>query len=144
MPNFDVEGLAKKLGVSDRTMTAGDHKDILSMTQPIDDFEKAHVQSVLDDVHKHFIDAVTAGRGDRLKDIEGNRIFSGLFWSGDQAIALGLADKAGGIRDIGKSLEIDEYVNYTPVDPLEQLLGCLLYTSPSPRDKRQSRMPSSA
>ena len=23
-------------------------------------------------------------------------------------------------------------------------LGCLLYTSPSPRDKRQSRMPSSA
>ena len=27
---------------------------------------------------------------------------------------------------------------------LDQLLDCLLYTSPSPRDKRQSRMPSSA
>ena len=27
---------------------------------------------------------------------------------------------------------------------LEQFAGCLLYTSPSPRDKRQSRMPSSA
>ena len=27
---------------------------------------------------------------------------------------------------------------------LELLKGCLLYTSPSPRDKRQSRMPSSA
>ena len=26
----------------------------------------------------------------------------------------------------------------------EELIGCLLYTSPSPRDKRQSRMPSSA
>ena len=26
----------------------------------------------------------------------------------------------------------------------ERLTGCLLYTSPSPRDKRQSRMPSSA
>ena len=26
----------------------------------------------------------------------------------------------------------------------ESLQGCLLYTSPSPRDKRQSRMPSSA
>ena len=26
----------------------------------------------------------------------------------------------------------------------DQSLGCLLYTSPSPRDKRQSRMPSSA
>ena len=28
--------------------------------------------------------------------------------------------------------------------PLAVLMGCLLYTSPSPRDKRQSRMPSSA
>ena len=27
---------------------------------------------------------------------------------------------------------------------LEDVLTCLLYTSPSPRDKRQSRMPSSA
>ena len=26
----------------------------------------------------------------------------------------------------------------------KQPMGCLLYTSPSPRDKRQSRMPSSA
>ena len=31
------------------------------------------------------------------------------------------------------------------VDPYERILdSCLLYTSPSPRDKRQSRMPSSA
>ena len=27
---------------------------------------------------------------------------------------------------------------------LDRLIACLLYTSPSPRDKRQSRMPSSA
>ena len=30
------------------------------------------------------------------------------------------------------------------LESLEQLIDCLLYTSPSPRDKRQSRMPSSA
>ena len=29
-------------------------------------------------------------------------------------------------------------------DPLEQLTNCLLYTSPSPRDRQKSRMPSSA
>ena len=29
-------------------------------------------------------------------------------------------------------------------DKFYTVLGCLLYTSPSPRDKRQSRMPSSA
>ena len=32
----------------------------------------------------------------------------------------------------------------TPISPHGQPLRCLLYTSPSPRDKRQSRMPSSA
>ena len=29
-------------------------------------------------------------------------------------------------------------------EPSDSACGCLLYTSPSPRDKRQSRMPSSA
>ena len=29
-------------------------------------------------------------------------------------------------------------------DFLASIMACLLYTSPSPRDKRQSRMPSSA
>ena len=46
------------------------------------------------------------------------------------------------------------YKNQTPAQMLELMLtaqldaarcvACLLYTSPSPRDKRQSRMPSSA
>ena len=31
-----------------------------------------------------------------------------------------------------------------PISYLTQAIDCLLYTSPSPRDKRQSRMPSSA
>ena len=30
------------------------------------------------------------------------------------------------------------------IEDLDQSRACLLYTSPSPRDKRQSRMPSSA
>ena len=37
--------------------------------------------------------------------------------------------------DIKKGNQITKYA---------QCIGCLLYTSPSPRDKRQSRMPSSA
>ena len=32
----------------------------------------------------------------------------------------------------------------SPAEPVEPGMICLLYTSPSPRDKRQSRMPSSA
>jgi len=111
MPNYGVEDLAKKFGVQDRTMTAGAHKNILSMTKPLDPFEKAHVQSVLDNVHQHFIKAVKTGRGARLKEDENT--FSGLFWSGEQAVNLGLADKFGYVGSLKRELKLKETVDYS-------------------------------
>ena len=67
MPNYGVNGLMQKLGVEDRTMTSGENKAILSMTQPVDAAQKAHVQALLDNVHDHFIEAVKKGRGAKLK-----------------------------------------------------------------------------
>ena len=49
------------------------------------------------------------------------------------------------IRKIKK--QRDDFINNFQTDKTfvyESLVNCLLYTSPSPRDKRQSRMPSSA
>ena len=48
-----------------------------------------------------------------------------------------------------KRLIVDAFARFQIVDPLKFYISvgnesCLLYTSPSPRDKRQSRMPSSA
>ena len=37
-----------------------------------------------------------------------------------------------------------DIINRLREDQIDGELSCLLYTSPSPRDKRQSRMPSSA
>ena len=121
LPNYDVEGLMDKVGVQDRTITAGKYKDILSMSRPLTEFEQQHVQGVLADTHQHFINAVRKGRGNRLKNPEQNNLFTGLFWSGDQSIALGLADKRGSMRQLEKELDLDDTVNYTPVDPLQQL-----------------------
>ena len=48
---------------------------------------------------------------------------------------------------IGQAVEANQWLGYTAIFAamfLENLFPCLLYTSPSPRDKRQSRMPSSA
>lgn len=123
LPSYNVEGLMDKYGVRDNTMTAGEHKDILSMSRPLTEFEKNHVQSVLNDTHKHFINAVKQGRGDRLKNPESNQIFSGLFWSGDQAIKLGLADKTGSISTLEKQLKLENMVNYTPTDPMKEIFG---------------------
>lgn len=124
MPNYGVTELARKIGVEDRTMTSGSHKAILSPTQAINPAEKAHVQAVLDDVHQHFIDAVKQGRGKRLKQ-ETPDLFSGLFWTGDQAIKLGLADKAGSVTSLARELKLqDNVVDYTiQHSPLESLFG---------------------
>jgi len=123
MPNYGVTGLMQKLGVEDRTMTAGNNKDILSMTRPIDPAQKAHVQSVLNDVHLHFINAVKEGRGNKLKSND-PAIFSGLFWTGDQAVKLGVADKIGSLQTLKRDLKIDRAVNYTiEYSPLESILG---------------------
>jgi protease-4 len=121
MPNYGLSNLADKIGVEDRTMTSGAHKDILSMTKPIDPFEKEHVQGVLNDVHSHFIAAVREGRGKRLK--EDDKTFSGLFWSGSQAIKLGLADKTGSLITLERELKVDNSVDYTiEANPLQGLV----------------------
>lgn len=122
MPNYDIQGLMDKMGVKDRTMHAGEYKDILSLSRPMTEFEQQHINGVLANTHQHFIDAVKQGRGERLKNPEENQLFSGLFWTGEQAIALGLADKKGGLSQLEKQLELDTTVNYTPIDPMRAFL----------------------
>ncbi|MEO6698452.1 MAG: signal peptide peptidase SppA [Paraperlucidibaca sp.] len=129
MPGFGVPELLQKLGVEDRTMTAGAHKNLLSPSQPINAVEQAHVQGVLDAVHRHFIAAVKAGRGERLKANEDT--FSGYFWSGDQAIALGLADDIGSLQSVARDVvKAKTLVDYTlmpnPVDSVLRRLGAVM------------------
>lgn len=119
MPSYNIEGLMDKVGVEDRTITAGEYKDILSLSRPLTDYEENHVEKVLANTHKHFINAVKEGRGDRLKNPEQNKLFSGLFWTGEQSIELGLADKKGSIASLEKQLELANVVNYSPTDPFQ-------------------------
>lgn len=123
MPNYGVNGLMQKLGVEDRTMTSGENKALLSMTQPVDPTQKAHVQGVLDNVHAHFINAVKQGRGEKLKS-QDPAIFSGLFWTGDQAVKLGIADRIGSLNTLKRELNIPKAVNYTiEYSPFDSVLG---------------------
>lgn len=124
MPNYGLNGVLQKWGIEDRTLTAGDNKDMLSMTRPMREDQRQYMQAVLDNVHQHFIQAVKEGRGNRLK--ENPAIFSGLVWTGEQAVTLGVADKVGSLNSLKKELKLDNQVNYTVQgNSLEQLLGGL-------------------
>jgi len=92
-----VEAL-RKLGVERRVYTAGESKVILDPFQPEKPEDVARLKAIQEEVHDHFIDIVRARRGDVLKDSE--EVFSGIFWSGKTAVALGLADRTGDLREV--------------------------------------------
>lgn len=112
MNGFGFVDAMQKLGVERRAFTAGEHKALLDPFKAIDPTEKAQVQKVLDGIHQQFIAAVRQGRGARLKETP--TIFSGLVWSGNDAIALGLADAIGDVHSVAeKEIGAAELVNYT-------------------------------
>ncbi len=122
MQGFGVQGLMQKLGVEDRTMTAGQHKAIMNPFEAVSPEEKAHVQAMLDAIHQQFITAVKQGRGQRLA--ANPDIFSGLFWTGQQAVDLGLADGFGSLATVAKGVAgAEEVVDYTiSPHPLDNVL----------------------
>ncbi len=102
----------KDLGVERRLLTAGANKGILDPFSPLPEAQREFLQGVLDDLHQQFITAVKSGRGDRLKG--GEEVFSGLFWSGDQALALGLVDGLGSSSYVARELiGAETLVDYT-------------------------------
>jgi protease IV len=112
MDGFGFTGLMEKLGVERRLMTAGENKGFLDPFSPQSDKQRAFAQSMLDQIHQQFIGVVKAGRGKRLK--EAPEMFSGLFWSGQQAVELGLADQLGNLDYVAREVvKAEEIIDYT-------------------------------
>jgi protease-4 len=109
---FGFTGLMDKLGVERRLMTAGENKGFLDPFSPQTEKQRAFAQSMLNQVHKQFIDAVKAGRGKRLKETP--ELFSGLFWTGQQAVEMGLADQLGNLDFVAREVvKAEDLVDYT-------------------------------
>lgn len=114
MNGFGFVDTMKLLGVERRLMTAGENKAIMDPFSPIRESDKEHVQHVLDQLHVQFIDTVKEGRGDRLKSTEHPEIFSGLFWSGEEAKNLGLVDDFGSSSYVAREvIGAEEIVDFT-------------------------------
>jgi protease-4 len=111
MDSFGFQQAMEELGIQRRLLTAGDRKGILDPFSPLSEQDRAFLQALLDNIHRQFIDAVKAGRGDRLKG--GDELFSGLFWSGEESVGLGLSDGIGSssyvAREIVGAEDIVEY-----------------------------------
>ncbi len=122
MDSFGFTGLMEKVGVERRLMTAGENKGFLDPFSPQSPQQKVFAQTILDQIHKQFIETVKAGRGARLKETPD--MFSGLFWSGQQAIEMGLADKLGNLDYVAREvIKAEELVDYTRRDNVAERLA---------------------
>jgi len=117
MDGFGFTGTMQKLGVERRLLTAGDNKGFLDPFSPLNPRQKEYAEKLLAEVHRQFIDVVKQGRGKRLKETP--ELFSGLIWTGQKSIELGLADAVGSVDYVAREvIKAEDIVDFTPHENL--------------------------
>ena len=77
---------------------------------------------MLEEIHAQFIGVVREGRGKRLQETP--EMFSGLVWSGEKSIQLGLADALGNVESVARDvIKAEDIVDYTQREGLAQRLA---------------------
>jgi protease-4 len=122
MDGFGFTGLMDKVGVERRLLTAGQNKGFLDPFSPQTEAQRQYAQAMLDQIHQQFIAVVRKGRGNRLKETPD--MFSGLFWNGQQAVDLGLADALGNLDYVAREIvKAEDVVDYTRKDNVAERLA---------------------
>lgn len=127
--SFGFTEALNKLGIERRIIAAGDHKAFLDPYMPLAEEDKQFWQDSLAVIHRQFIDQVKKGRGERLSDDE--QLFSGLIWSGEDALKLGLIDGLGSAGYVSRELIgsndlVDYSVKPDPITGLLQKFGLIM------------------
>jgi protease-4 len=126
MDGFGFTGSMEKLGVERRLLTAGENKGFMDPFSPESPKQKEYALNMLNDIHQQFISVVKQGRGKRLKDDP--ELFSGLVWTGQKAVELGLADGFGSVESVARDvIKAEPIVDYTeksnPVERIAKRFG---------------------
>jgi protease-4 len=128
MDSFGFVDTIKMLGVERRLYTAGESKGFLDPFTPSKPADVAHVKLLLESIHEQFISAVKSGRGERLKDNQ--KLFSGLVWTGEESLPMGLADKVGSSGYVAREvIGEEEIVDFTEKQDLWEKLGDRIFVA---------------
>ncbi len=112
MDSFGFVDSMKLLGVERRLYTAGENKGFLDPFMQSKESDVEHVKKLLSGIHEQFKKAVTEGRGESLK--QNPQLFSGLVWTGEESVAMGLADHTGSAGYVAREvIEAEDIVDFT-------------------------------
>jgi protease-4 len=119
MNGFGFTGLMDKVGVERRLITAGENKAMLDPFSPLDEKHREYAVALAKDIHEQFIGVVREGRGKRLK--ESPDLFSGLIWTGQKSVELGLADGLGSLEYVAREVvKAEDIVDFTSKENLAE------------------------
>ena len=119
MNGFGFTGLMDKLGVERRLITSGENKAFLDPFSPLEQRHKDFAKQLAAEIHQQFIGVVREGRGKRLKETPDT--FSGLIWSGEKSVELGLADALGSLDYVAREVvKAEEIVDFTQKENLAE------------------------
>ena len=122
MNGFGFTGLMEKLGIERRLITAGENKGMLDPFSPQSEKDVQHAKQMMSEIHDQFVGVVREGRGTRLK--ESPELFSGLVWTGQKSIDLGLADAIGSLEFVAREVvKAEEIVDFTQKENIAEKLA---------------------
>ena len=101
---LNVAGLMDRFGVADQTIKSGAFKDTGSPFRAMREDERAHMQSIVDDLYARFVEVVGKGRP-KLDAERIGTLADGRIYSAPQALENGLIDGIGSLEESIDRLE---------------------------------------
>ena len=123
--DFGFDEAMDEWGIERRVFTSGDDKQFLDPFSALEEKDVLRAQTLIGQVHRQFVDAVERGRGERLRPPRGIDVFSGAFWTGEEALSLGLIDGLRSVDDVAREVvgveEIADFTVYPTYDYIDIL-----------------------
>ena len=114
LDSFNITSLMEKLGIESQVISSGKDKTMLDPFSKLTKQHKLHLEILLKSIHDQFINDIQKSRSGK---IDKNNVFTGLFWTGTEALKIGLIDEIASIYDVNeKYFNSSELVTYNRED----------------------------
>ena len=127
LDSYDVRSFFDKIGIKSRTIYSGKNKLILDPFHELSSEQYSHLKKLTDQIHNQFIVDLKKSRANKLTPDES--VYSGLFYTGSEALSLGLIDGLYSLYDLKsnryENLPIQKYNRDN--DVIQQILKSTFY-----------------
>ena len=99
LDSFNVTSLMEKLGIESQVISSGKDKTMLDPFNKLTEKHRLHLKTLLASIHNQFISDIQKSRSSKIGK---NNVFTGLFWTGNEALKIGLIDEIASIYDVNE------------------------------------------